>query len=301
MTKPSFEVHDPILRLASTTLETISTTIPPTKEGRAPLSYEDRITISTPEGVALEVPLAGLGSRFVAALVDGIIKGAVILAALAGVVALGATSAPGAVAQPTGDFALVGLALFFVFVFLVNFGYDVLFETLASGRTPGKRWTGLRVVRLDGGPVTFTTSAVRNLLRLVDGLLGYAVGVVVILVSSRNQRLGDLAAGTLVVRERRAPERRRDREASVVAPPSSAATGPTPAELVIWDVSSVTADDLVTVRSFLERRTELTAEARARLAGDFARRLRPKVGGAPDDLPPEAFLEQLAAAKAART
>jgi hypothetical protein len=148
--------------------------------------------------------------------------------------------------------------------------------------------------------VTFTTSAVRNLLRLVDGLLGYAVGVVVILVSSRNQRLGDLAAGTLVVRERRAPERR-DRGASVVASPSSAATGPTSAELVIWDVSSVTADDLVTVRSFLERRTELTAEARARLAGDFARRLRPKVAGAPDDLPPEAFLEQLAAAKAART
>jgi hypothetical protein len=177
----------------------------------------------------------------------------------------------------------------------------VLFETLASGRTPGKRWTGLRVVRLDGGPVTFTTSAVRNLLRLVDGLLGYAVGVVAILVSVRNQRLGDLAAGTLVVVERRAPERGRERGAAFAGAPSPAPRGPTPGELLTWDISSVTADDLVTVRRFLERRPELTAEARARLARDFAHRLRPKVAGAPDDLHPETFLEHLAAAKAART
>ena len=265
----------------------------------ARLSYEDHITISTPEGVALEVPLAGLGSRFVAALVDGVIKGAVILAALAGVAALGATSDQGPVPDPTGDLALIGLALFFVFAFLVNFGYDVLFETLASGRTPGKRWTGLRVVRLDGGPVTFTTSAVRNLVRLVDGLFGYAVGVVVILVSARNQRLGDLAAGTVVVRERRAPEPRRDRRTSGAPVPTGSPESS--ADLLTWDISSVTADDLVTVRRFLERRTELTAEARARLAHDFALRLRPKVAGAPEDLHPEAFLEQLAAAKAART
>ncbi len=243
------------------------------------------------------MPLAGLGSRFVAALVDGVIKGAVILAALAGVAALGATSNRGPVPDPTEDLALIGLALFFVFAFLVNFGYDVLFETLASGRTPGKRWTGLRVVRLDGGPVTFTTSAVRNLVRLIDGFFGYAVGVIVILVSARNQRLGDLAAGTVVVRERRAEPRR---------PPASGVPGPARPreisdELVTWDITSVTADDLVTVRRVLERRTELTAEARARLAHDFALRLRPKVAGAPEDLHPETFLEQLAAAKAART
>jgi uncharacterized RDD family membrane protein YckC len=251
--------------------------------------------------VALEVPLAGLGSRFVAALVDGVIKGAVILAALAGVVALGATSGPGPVPEPTGDLALIGLAVFFVFGFLVNFGYDVLFETLASGRTPGKRWTGLRVVRLDGGPVNFTTSAVRNLVRLVDGLFGYAVGVVAILVSARNQRLGDLAAGTVVVRERRAPDLRRDRRPAGAGMPVPPAVPESSGELVSWDITSVTADDLMTVRRFLERRPELTSEARARLAHDFALRLRPKVAGAPEDLHPEEFLERLAAAKAART
>lgn len=284
--------------MGATAIETIGYRHPrQERERRAPLSYEDRITISTPEGVALEVPLAGLGSRFVAALVDGVIKGAVILGALAGVVALGATSNRGPVPDAAGDLPLIGLALFFVFVFLVNFGYDVLFETLASGRTPGKRWTGLRVVRLDGGPVTFTTSAVRNLVRLIDGLFGYAVGVVVILVSARNQRLGDLAAGTVVVRERRAPEPRRTAGAGA---PGSAISHEISDELVTWDITSVTADDLVTVRRFLERRTELTAEARARLAHDFALRLRPKVAGAPEDLHPETFLEQLAAAKAAR-
>ena len=217
-----------------------------------------------------------------------------ILAALLGAGAFGAIPSAGpdlSSGDSAGDLALAAVALVLAFVFLVNFGYDVAFETLASGRTPGKRWTGLRVVRADGGPVTFTTSAVRNLLRLVDGLFAYAVGVVAILVSARNQRLGDLAAGTVVVRERRAPAEewaRHDRHL--------------PAEdLRTWDVSAVSNEDLATVRRFLDRRAELTAEARGRLAHEFALRLRPQVAGAPDDLPPETFLEHLAAAKTART
>src|SRR3990170_3287966 len=116
------------------------------------MRYEDAITISTPEGVELELPLAGLGSRFVAALIDIIIKTGLILALG---IALG-------VAGAYGD------ALFSVLAFLVFFAYDILFETLASGRTPGKRWTGLRVVRLEGQPIGFVASAIRNTLRLVD-------------------------------------------------------------------------------------------------------------------------------------
>lgn len=259
------------------------------------LAYEDRITISTPEGIELELPLAGLGSRFVAALLDGIIKGAVIVAVLLGVAALGARPGQGPLPDaPSDGVALGALALFFVFAFVVNFGYDVLFETLASGRTPGKRWTGLRVVRLDGGSVTFTTAAVRNLVRLVDGLFGYAVGVVAILVSPRNQRLGDVAAGTVVVREKGAEATRR-------RPAYPAGEHLSSADLSAWDVTQVSAEDIVTVRHFLERRAELTPEARTRLARDFALRLRSKVAGAPEGLDPEAFLERLAAAKAART
>ncbi|HVW34689.1 MAG TPA: RDD family protein, partial [Acidimicrobiia bacterium] len=158
------------------------------------MTYDDRLAIPTPEGVELELVLAGLGSRLVATLVDYLIKTALLLA----LVFIG-----GAVAgDESGGF---GAAVFIVASFAVFFVYDVAFETLASGRTPGKRAAGLRVVRLAGEPVGFVASAVRNLLRLVDSLPGiYAVGAACVLFSRRNQRLGDMAAGTLVVRERRA-------------------------------------------------------------------------------------------------
>ena len=251
------------------------------------MSYEDRISIATPEGVDLQLTLAGLGSRSVARLLDQLVQTGVIVAVtLLGSLLIGSTSDEG---NGSGGAAAAG---FLVLLFLVQFGYDVLFETLASGRTPGKRWSGLRVVRVDGGPVGFVTSAVRNLLRLVDFLPGvYAVGMVAVVASRRNQRLGDMAAGTLVVREARTGTR-----AAAVPAASELAGEHVPA----WDVSAVTAEELATVRRFLDRRAALTVEARARLADDLAHRLRPKVVGPPPQLPPEQFLEELAAAKAAR-
>ena len=254
------------------------------------MSYEDRISIATPEGVDLELTLAGLGSRSVARLVDQAIQTAVMLAlgVLAGVAGAGLGS------SSTGALAL---ALVVVAVFLVQFGYDVLFEVLASGRTPGKRWSGLRVVRSDGAPVGFVTSAVRNLVRLVDILpVMYGVGMVAVLASGRNQRLGDMAAGTVVVRERR--------EAARVAPVPEGVgrDGVTGGAIAreTWDLSAVSAEELATVRRFLDRRSGLTPDARARLATELASRLSPKVVGPAGDAGPEAFLEELAAAKAAR-
>ena len=252
------------------------------------MSYEDRISIATPEGVDLQLTLAGLGSRAVARIVDqaiqtGVVIGVMLLASLAG----GDGGGPG----------LAGAA-FVVVLFLVQFGYDVVFETLASGRTPGKRWSGLRVVRADGGPVGFLPSALRNLLRLVDFLPGvYTVGMVAVMASRHNQRLGDMAAATLVVRERRGGRGR----APAPVPTAIAAGAWHPAgDVAAWDVSAVTAEEIATVRRFLDRRAGLTAEARGRLAGELAGRLRPKVVGPPPDQAPEPFLEALAAAKAAR-
>jgi hypothetical protein len=137
---------------------------------------------------------------------------------------------------------------------------------------------------------------VRNLLRLIDAQPGftYVVGVVAVLATRNNQRLGDLAAGTVVVREKGAEATRR-------RPAHPAAEHLSGADLSAWDVTRVSAEDIVTVRHFLERRAELTPEARTRLARDFALRLRSKVAGAPEGLDPEAFLERLAAAKAAST
>jgi uncharacterized RDD family membrane protein YckC len=251
------------------------------------VSYEDRISIATPEGVDVQLTLAGVGSRFIAAVIDQLIKWAIILAGGVGLALLGGSGPLG-----ESDAAALAVASFFALVFLVQFTYDVLFEVLASGRTPGKRWTGLRVVRTTGAPVGFVTSAVRNLLRLVDALPAmYAVGIVAVLASSRNQRLGDMAAGTLVVRERRGG---RSRDAITV--PTSRSWAPPPA----WDVSAITPDELATVRRFLERRATLTLQSRARLANELALRLRPKVVGPPEHQEAEAFLEDLSAAKAAR-
>jgi uncharacterized RDD family membrane protein YckC len=245
------------------------------------VEYEDRIRIATPEGVDLELILAGVGSRFASALVDFTIQAVLV-------------TAVGIVLTVTGVFdSGWGYAVGTLITFAVFAGYDVSFEVLASGRTPGKRMNGLRVVRTDGTPVRFLTSAIRNLLRLVDFLPSfYLVGIGAVLATRRNQRLGDLAAGTLVVRELGAASRRTWRPAT----PAAAPNGP----WSTWDVSGVSPDEVLAVRRFLDRRNDLTWEARMQLAGELAGALRAKVGGVPLGVESETFLEYVAAAKAAR-
>jgi uncharacterized RDD family membrane protein YckC len=244
------------------------------------MEYEDRLRIATPEGVDLELTLAGVGSRFSAAIIDFLIQIA-LLAALAVAFLL------------TGDFGGWGGAAFAILAFLLFAGYDVLFEVLASGRTPGKRLNGIRVVRVDGTPVRFLTSTVRNVLRLIDMLFFYLVGIVSILVTRRNQRIGDLAAGTLVVRERMAATPKSE----YAGPPAT----PRPAgEWQSWDVGGVTAEELSAVRAFLARRYELTPEARRLLGDELAEGFRRKVPGLADDVPAESLLLGLVAAKEQR-
>jgi uncharacterized RDD family membrane protein YckC len=241
-------------------------------------SFDDRVTIATPEGVELELVLAGLGSRFMAALLDVVIQ-------------LGAIFALAIVFAPAGDSGYV-VAAFLVAVFLILFAYDIVLETWNRGRTVGKLAVGLRVVRTGGEPVGFLTASVRNFLRLADFLPAfYVVGVITILVTRWNQRLGDLAAGTLVVRERRP-----------VVTPAGTYLPPAPANapFLEWDVSGVSAEDLATIRQFLDRRLSLQPAARAHLATDLAARVRPKVVGAPDGWHPESFLEAVVAAKTTR-
>jgi len=248
------------------------------------VQYEDRVTIATPEGVDVDLTLAGIGSRFIAALIDTSIK----LIAIGGffVFLFGGASLLGG-----DDLTSLGAAAFYVVSFLILFGYDIFFETLSSGRTPGKRWTGLRVVRMGGRPVGFVASSIRNMVRIVDFLPSlYLVGMITAIATRMNQRLGDLAAGTVVVRE----------TPSVVAPTVPAPPpAPGAAQIEAWDVAGVTVSDLATVRRFLERRGELAPHARAHLAQELADRLQEKVVGAPP-MPPEAFLELVSAAKAKR-
>ena len=279
------------------------------------MEYEDRITIWAPEGLALEYTLAGLGSRFLAGLVDLALR----------VIVLGAVLA---ILEIAGAPSTVVLIVFIVGAFLALFAYDIAFEVWADGRTPGKRWNGLRVLMADGQPVTFGPSAVRNLLRIIDiWATAMTVGAISILVTKRNQRLGDLAGGTIVVRERRAGTVRFSRNASdpttalvaAAAPgalgaPGVRAPSPPPALPALRRARGPRRSrrarrdrrhrdhraELSAVRDFLARRERLSREARIRVAGTLASTLSPKVGGLPPHgLGPEPLLETIAAAKAA--
>lgn len=239
------------------------------------MDLDDRITISTPEGIELALTLAGLGSRFIAGAADLIIQ-----VVLIGILALVAGAIAGLLSAVT-----------IVLVFMVWFLYPILFEVLGAGRTPGKRWTHLRVIRDSGAPVDLQASAIRNLMRLVDGLLLlYIPTMISIVVTARNQRPGDLAAGTIVIRENpvRAPA-----PGPASAAPAPASVAP-PASTPGWDVSAVTVQEVGAVRRFLDRRDSLDAPARRTLSRRLAGGLATKVSGAPPGLDDEQFLEQLA-------
>ena len=239
----------------------------------------------TPEAVALEFRTANIGSRILAFFLDWLVVGAGIVVLLLAIALIGSVAG--------SDLPeWLGLALVLVLLPCWYLGYFIAFETLWRGRTLGKAALGLRVVTREGAPVRFRHAAVRALVGLVDFYLGLGFfAVVFILFSRNNQRLGDLAAGTLVVRERRAP---------LPAAPPTAPDFAVADRYAAWDVSGVTSFELVTVRRFLERRWQLDPSARGRLGWELAERLRPKVAGAPPDLHPEQFLEGLATAKAAR-
>jgi len=228
--------------------------------------YEDSTTITTPDGLTVEVRLAGLGSRFASELLDTLFKVIAILA-LFGLTFL------------TG----FGGAIFAIGAFVVYFGYDIFFETLFDGRTPGKRQQGTRVVRRGGQSITFLASAVRNVLRLVDMLPGfYGVGAAAILLSKNNQRLGDMAAGTLVVRERTGD----------VVSASTTASVPTTWRASHLDVGAITSEEWEAVNAFLRRRDALSADVRERLASALAEHLRTKVPGS-FELADEPLLERI--------
>jgi uncharacterized RDD family membrane protein YckC len=271
------------------------------------VEYEDRHVTATPEGIRLDVVLAGLGSRFIAYAFDLFLQlVAFIVVAKALDEAVGSNPS-----EAAGLLAIGGLLLFALVDFVVSF---VVFEMLFNGRSPGKRLAGLRVVRVGGQPVGFLASLLRNLLRIVDFLPAlYTVGSVLILATNRNQRLGDLAAGTVVIRDRVAAERKVEPSSWASGPGFAAPAGTPvnwglghpsgpwlPPELAHWDVSAVPPEELSLARAFLANRGGYTPEARQRLSHQLANRIWPFVAGPSVPPHPEAFLEMVLQVKAAR-
>jgi uncharacterized RDD family membrane protein YckC len=233
--------------------------------------------IVTPEAVVLDFEIAGLASRAVAKLLDTLIQGAALLALA--IVA-------GLVIPGTG-----GVVLLVVGFALVVLGYPVLCETLTRGRSPGKMALGLRVVTAEGAPTAPRHAFIRSILGVVDFFLppGGLLAVVSALLSPRGQRLGDLVAGTMVLRERSAS---RAPMAVWFSPPAGLE-----AYAANLDVSSVTDAQFGVIRAFLLRVHELTPEARVamgyRLASPVAEAMHHR---APPGVHPEQFLVAVAAA-----
>lgn len=180
---------------------------------QAPPLPEDMV-VATPERVSFSYETAGLGSRFVAQVIDLL----VLTALLIGVALVALLVWVGT------QWATIAALIVLVVGFAVFLGYFGVSEALWSGQTLGKRALGLRTVDAMGAPITAGQAVIRNLIRIVDFLpVYYGLGAVIIFVSRRNQRLGDLAAGTVVVRERQAISLAQLTAATVTPPPATAA------------------------------------------------------------------------------
>ena len=224
-------------------------------------SYEQTVDVETPELVVLTYSIAGIGSRAMAAITDLLIVGAVfVLFAILwfAVVAAGGFSG----VDLSGSW---GIAILILVQFALLWGYYVLFEGLMDGQTPGKRVHRIRVVREGGYSVTFGASAVRNLIRIIDmqPAFLYLVGMISVLATRRGRRLGDLVAGTIVVREdaRRAPP------AHVSAPTRETAAHASTLH------TQLTEDEYLVLGRFVERWSTLEPLKRAALAQQLATRL----------------------------
>lgn len=251
----------------------------------------DRLDGVSPEGLPTSVALASVGSRSIAGVIDLAIQLVLIVLVAIGLGEDNISSAAKAV-------------LGFVLLFFLPIAYDMFDQ----GRGPGKRIVGLRVVTLNGGPIGFRASAIRNLLRFVDFLpSGYLVGMTSIFATNTAQRLGDIAAGTVVSfvpgrKRKKKREAARGAGVAVWTPPVAAfmTNGADVTTARAIDAVRVSSAEVGLVQSFLTRRRTLPEAARSRLAADIAGRLRPKVMGVPAEISDEEFLELLATAKSIR-
>jgi uncharacterized RDD family membrane protein YckC len=251
----------------------------------------DQLSIETPELVAIRMPIAGIGSRFIALLVDYLIW----IAGLLFVVWIFAFFGPSLSAfNKLSEQWAVALYVFLLFLF--NWGYFTLFEAFWNGRTPGKRVARIRVIQRSGRAIGLFESMARNFIRYIDmipWMVPYAVGVISIFATRDHQRLGDLAAGTLVVRDRieEAPagsEATRTFTANLFAPQTPTPEPHTAITLPDHGIARLSGADLQVLESFFARRLDMPLETRQALAQRIAGAIQAKSGL---DLPAGASVE----------
>ncbi len=256
----------------------------------------DQLNIDTPELVEIEMPLAGIGSRFIALLVDMLIwlAGFIVLSML-----LAIFLKPGSLAF-TGISEQWGIAFVIFIIFLLFWGYFTLFEAFWNGRTPGKRVARIRVIQRSGRAIGLIESMTRNLIRYIDmqPFPFYAVGVIAIFATRQHQRLGDLAAGTLVVRDRALEEPAwGDSGARTITAQSFAPSAPAPEphlafSLPVNCIAKLSSTDLEVMEGFFARRLDMSLPTRHALAERIAQAIHAKSGlEQPAGASVETFLE----------
>lgn len=237
------------------------------------MAYRQHLELETPEHVLLDYEIAGVGSRALAALADWLLVGVLLVVAVLGM-SLWVHVSPWLV------------ALQILIVYAIIWGYFTCFEAFRQGQTPGKRWLGIRVIRDTGHGVTFSDAAARNLLLPVDFFFG-TIGLVLIALHPRGKRLGDMVAGTVVVRDQ----------------PAIVATASVPESGAVTEAADLGAPELgdqefQLLRGFVARSASLPEAVRARFAGELARRFADRYPERPGDN--VSFLVQLHSAELAR-
>ncbi len=238
------------------------------------IETEEILIIETPERVPLAFALASIGNRFLAVAIDHFIQYLTIFIAAWALISL--AGLPQGVDTPakTTDFFTEmpkwTLAVLIIVVFLIFSGYFILFEWLWNGQTPGKRLLKLRVIREDGRPITLWESVARNLLRIFDAVPGfvvpvYSVGLISIFFNRRDQRIGDLFAGTVVVRERtdEAPTFKETFSNPIADAAFRRVQKPTNFSA---NLAALSETEIEVVESFLRRRWDLTERQRIWMA-----------------------------------
>lgn len=263
------------------------------------IEKEESLIIETPERVPLEFALASIGNRFLAVVIDHFIQFLSIF-----LIAWFFLAISGMSPADTGDsllsempkwtVALMVLVLFFIFA-----SYFIFFEWLWNGQTPGKRLLHLRVIREDGRPLTLWEAIARNLMRIGDAVPGfiipiYSVGLIVIFLNNRDQRLGDIFAGTVVIREN-AGEAPTFSETFASSSNDAAMIRVQKNVTFSADISSLNDREIEVVESFLRRRWDLSDRQRLwmawRIALPLMYKLKPKYEMT--DFSYEGFLEEL--------
>jgi uncharacterized RDD family membrane protein YckC len=270
-------------------------------------SVDEVLVVETPERVALHFPLASLGNRFLACAIDHLLQGLVIAMILVLGYHLNTTIHALGLRFQDPRFATRGMELLgelniwltglgILLLFAILFGYFILFETLWSGQTPGKRLLHLRVISGDGRPVTFFAVMTRNLIRLADMVVPpfYSVGLLAVFASRHSQRLGDFVAGTVVIKESPGTAPTFDELfAGALSDPAHGRLVP-PVNFT-GNVGLVTPAEILAVEIFLRRRAQLPESPRQwlawRVAAPLLERLRPEYD--PQNFSYEGFLEEL--------